>query len=188
MVITDRTLRRIFDRIADVRGEVIEIGIFRGDTFRRLADWSAETNRIAYGVDSFRGMAEPTERDGPNYPKGKLSCGGIGWFRMMMKQHGTDPAAFRLVAGWVPEVLDADELQGVQFSFALVDLDQYRPTFEALKWVWPRVQPGGVIICDDFFPGANQYASAAVHDYLAGLPNLYKLKTELIDTQLIIWR
>ena len=190
MIIKNSTLAWIMREIEDVEGDFIELGVFRGDTFRRLCSYAEKTDRRAVAVDSFRGMPEPGPRDGPNYPRGKLNCGGLPWFEGMLDANKIDPKYYVLVQGWVPQVLEEFPwISDEGFSFALVDLDQYQSTFDALKWVWPRVRPGGVIVCDDYFPGATNYASGAITDFLGTFGDgLYKLRTDLRDTQLIIWR
>jgi O-methyltransferase len=60
--------------------------------------------------------------------------------------------------GWIPEVLA--ELPEAPWSFVHVDVDLYQPTLDCLKYFFPRLVPGGVIVCDDYgspaFPGARR--------------------------------
>ena len=50
----------------------------------------------------------------------------------------------------------ADE-PSVYISFALVDVDLYKPTAAALPKIWERLSPGGVIVVDDCRPGDYKY-------------------------------
>ena len=47
-----------------------------------------------------------------------------------------------------------------EFSLIHLDVDLYEPTYESLKFFFPRLKNGGVIICDDYnfiaFPGAKK--------------------------------
>lgn len=72
--------------------------------------------------------------------------------------------------GFVPGVLD--ELEPVSYCFAHVDLDQYAPTLHVLRHVWPRLVPGGIVACHDWFPGRNELAAGAIADWMseAGVP------------------
>jgi O-methyltransferase len=184
--IDDARLSSLLQRVAHLPGDYAEIGVFKGATFTRLARHAAGAGIVAHAFDSFQGMDEPTDMDGPQYPKGKMSCGGVRWFAGMMRAHGIEPNSYKLHAGYVPACFDdvaADQL----FRFALVDLDQYAPTLAALEWVWPRMSSGGVVVCDDYFPGADRYASAAVDVFLRQPPGPYERSIiGLFGSQLVL--
>ncbi|MCH8809351.1 MAG: hypothetical protein IH993_05895, partial [Proteobacteria bacterium] len=58
--------------------------------------------------------------------------------------------------GWVPQVFSG--LPETAWSFVHLDLDMYQPTLDGLRYFYPRLNKGGVIINDDYlaplFPGA----------------------------------
>lgn len=60
--------------------------------------------------------------------------------------------------GWVPEKFYI--LKNKKFSFVHIDVDLYEPTIESLKFFYPRLIDGGVIVCDDYnskvFDGAKR--------------------------------
>lgn len=146
-----RTLREVLAQAP--RGPRIEFGVHRGATLAIIA----EHEGLTVGVDSFEGMAEPGPfdyREGRcHYPRGRLKAPiEIAAARV--------PRA-RLVRGWVPEVL-ADLPDG-PWAFAHVDLDHYEPTLATLQWLWPRMMRGGIICCDDFFPGRDWLAARAIN-------------------------
>ena len=134
-------------------GPRIEFGVFRGATLRLMLEHPGPT----YGVDSWQGMAAPSARDikdGWNpYPKGRLAA---------PPPHL--PGA-RLIQGWAPEVLDICP-QG-PFAFAHVDLDQHQPTAAVLPWLWRRMAPGGIIVCDDWFSDRDWLAAGAINAWAA---------------------
>ena len=49
------------------------------------------------------------------------------------------------------------EIKDEKFSFIHIDVDLFEPTFESLKFFYPRLKKGGIIVCDDYnftdFPG-----------------------------------
>lgn len=141
-------------------GPRIEIGVFRGHTLRLIARHHGET----IGVDSFEGMAEPTEHDFVDgvtrYPKGRLAC-------PMDRVRQEVPSAV-LIKGFVPEIL-ADVPDG-PFAFAHVDPDHYAPTVAALEWLDSRMMPGGVLVADDYFPNLDALASKAIKEFAAKRP------------------
>ena len=142
-------------------GDIAEFGVWRGHTFMPLAEQARRYGRVAHAVDSFVGMAPPTDRDGKEYPKGTLSVGGSAAFRDNVSQYGQYVEVWE---GFVPQILDG--MGGLRFAFAHVDLDQYQPTMDVLKWLWSRMVDGGVVICHDWQPGKAILASAAIEDWM----------------------
>lgn len=61
----------------------------------------------------------------------------------------------KIMPGWIPDRFP--EVKDLRFQFVHIDVDLYEPTLEALKFFWPRVVPGGMIVIDDFngdnYPG-----------------------------------
>ena len=66
--------------------------------------------------------------------------------------------------GWIPSRFK--EVEKLSFSFVHLDVDLYQPTLDSMKFFFPRLSKGGVIVCDDYgmtqFPGAKK----AVDEYL----------------------
>ena len=64
----------------------------------------------------------------------------------------------KVYKGWIPERFN--EIEEKKFSLIHLDVDLYEPTYESLKFFFPRLKNGGVIICDDYnfiaFPGAKK--------------------------------
>ena len=152
-------IKHLAAQAQNVPGDFMEIGVFRGKTFRPMADFAASLGRTIHAVDSFEGMAEPGPLDGDEYPKGKLSVGGLSEFQKLV---GPCPNAVFHV-GWVPEVLA--EIN-TTLAFVHVDLDHYLPTLVALHWAWARMSPGGILMSHDWFPGKQELASAAIQEFI----------------------
>lgn len=71
----------------------------------------------------------------------------------------------KIYKGWIPTRFA--EVERINFAFVHIDVDLYQPTLESLKFFFPRLLPGGVIVVDDYgytqFPGAKR----AVDELLA---------------------
>jgi O-methyltransferase len=185
-LISDADLSALLEKISALPGDYAEVGVYRGATFRRLARDAERRKIIAHAFDSFLGMDEPTAMDGPNYPKGRLSCGGVGNFARMMGETGISQKFYQLHAGYIPDCF-REIPATLRFKFALIDVDQYAPTLAALEWIWPRMTVGGIVVCDDYFPGAQKYASAGVDEFLRQSPGPYERKViGLFNTQLVL--
>jgi hypothetical protein len=145
-----------------VPGDLAEFGVWHGTTFMPMAELALLNGRVIHAVDSFEGLAEHGERDDGTYRKGGLSVGGSTVFRDLVRPYG---GTVQVHEGWVPDVFAGFD-DRVRFAFAHVDLDQYEPTMRALRFVWPRTSPGGVMLCHDWFPGSAVNASAALVDWM----------------------
>jgi len=143
-----------------VPGAFAEFGVWHATTFMPLAELARLDGRVIHAVDSFQGMAASTERDGEAYQAGALSVGGSQVFRKLARPYGE---TIRLHEGYVPQVLD--EMKDAQFAFVHLDLDQYRPTLESLRWLWPRMAQCGIVAVHDWFPGRHELAAGAVADW-----------------------
>jgi O-methyltransferase len=142
-------------------GAVAEFGVLYGATFLPMARVAIDHGRKAYAVDSFQGMDEPTERDGGYYGKGALSVGGPEAFASLVAPLG---GAVEIIQGFVPQVLP--RMEGERFAFVHLDLDQYAPTLDSLRWLSTRMVPGGCVVCHDWFRGKDILASGAISDWV----------------------
>ena len=70
--------------------------------------------------------------------------------------------------GWIPERFD--DVADRRFAFVHVDVDLEQPTRDSLAFFYPRLVPGGVLLCDDYgfvtCPGARR----AFDEYIADKP------------------
>jgi O-methyltransferase len=105
--------------------------------------------------DSFAGVSEPdVQVDGSYWQRGYMAC-GLDEVAVNLQTHGT-----RVVfhPGWVPEKFV--EVADNRFCFVHIDVDLYQPTKDSLEFFFPRMTPGGIIICDDYgfmtCPGARK--------------------------------
>lgn len=129
-------------------GPRLELGVYRGGALQ-LMRHAGEL----YGVDSFEGMPEPSERDvkdGWNpYPKGRLAAAA------------PRVSGATLIKGWIPQALD--KLPDRPWAFVHVDLDQYDSTLSALQWLFIRMAPRGILCCDDWFADRDWLAGGAIN-------------------------
>ena len=167
---SDATLRRFTDAVRDVRGDFVEIGVARGATFHRLVTLAREQGKRAHAFDSFQGMGKPGKHDrkaderGAHLP-GDYGVGGKEGFRKLMDAKQAPRESYDLWEGWIPEVFEAYP-QTEPFSLAIVDVDHYQPTRDAIRWVWPRVRVGGFMLLDDFAPEWLRESTVAIHEFL----------------------
>ena len=138
-------------KVANVAGDFAEIGVFRGAAFRKVAELAARQGKLAHAFDSFAGMDEPTAADGTGYPRGKFDIGGPAEFTRLMDKAGVPRDHYRMWAGYVPRCFGGVPPE-LRFSFVILDLDHYKPTVDALQWLTPRINAGGILALDDYAP------------------------------------
>jgi predicted O-methyltransferase YrrM len=84
--------------------------------------------------------------------------------------------------GWIPERFDI--VSDKTFSIVHIDVDLYQPTRDALEFFYPRLNPGGLMICDDYGSVACPGAKKAVDDFCK---RLGKVPAALTTGQAVIF-
>ena len=100
---------------------------------------------------------------GVHWSKGDLKC-GIEHVRKAL----SDFAKISFHPGWIPDRFqDVDDWK---FSFVHIDADWPEPTSESLAFFYPRIEAGGIIVCDDYGQSPSPGATHAVDHFLADKP------------------
>ncbi len=130
----------------EVSGAVAEAGVYRGD-------FAGYINRLfpsrkLYLFDSFEGFSSKSfDIENDNYDQIKKWEGykaDTSEDIVLRKLPYPDNAIFK--KGYVPETLqDINDT----FAFVNLDMDLYMPTYEALKFFWKHMSPGGYIFIHD---------------------------------------
>lgn len=152
-------LLEVARKVQHIEGDIVECGVRYGkSTFFIL---SGLPERHAEVFDSFEGLSNPSEEDGEHWKEGGLAV-GIDRFK-----NSITPFAHRVTIhkGWIPDVLA--ECQTDKIAFLHLDLDLYEPTKAALEFLFPRMVPGGVFVCDDYGSLLCPGAKKAVDEFFA---------------------
>ena len=167
-------VRRVHE--TDVPGAFVECGVWRGGStilaalaFERLGD----RERELFLYDTFAGMTEPTEVDGDEVRR--------RWEEQQQEDHnrwayasrdevarnlddaGIDSGRVHLVEGPVEETIPAAAPERI--AVLRLDTDWYESTLHELTHLYDRLQPGGVLLIDDY--GRWQGARRAVDEFFA---------------------
>lgn len=157
-------VRSIYDRLIEVRqlpGDCIEFGGFHGGLSFFLALCIRELGlaKRVFMLDSFQGLPQTDAAlDGP-FERGMMASELQAVLRLRAAL-GLD-ALVEVRAGWFEDSL-AQMPPAAQFCLAHLDADVYGSTKTALRYVLPRLAPGGAVVLDDcLFFGASGVAQAA---------------------------
>lgn len=129
----------------NIKGSVAEAGVYKGE----FAKWIniLFPDRKLYLFDSFNGFDAEQVMDEDNGQQKKWidTLKDTSVDEVMNKMKYRDNVIIK--KGYVPGILTGlDE----RFAFVSLDMDIFLPTYEALKYFWPRLSNGGYIFVHDF--------------------------------------
>jgi O-methyltransferase len=151
------------DAVQRCSGEIAECGVYKGGTAKILAELVHD--RAIYLFDTFRGMPE-TDLTRDLHQAGDFADTSVESVRAYLSEHRN----VTCVPGLVPDSLKI--VQGRTFSFVHIDLDIYSAIKSACEFFYPRVQPGGILLFDDYgFPSCPG-ARAAIDEFFADKPEV----------------
>ena len=147
---------------AQIKGCVVECGVWRGGsmlTMLKTLKNCSELKRDIYLYDTYTGMSKPSKEDG-NFAHKKfkeLQTGeeNSNWcyadlndVKTTMNLCGYPKEKIHFVKGKIEDTLP----NTIPDKIALLrlDMDWHDPTLHALTYLYPKVEPGGVIILDDY--------------------------------------
>ena len=167
----------------NIEGDLIECGVWRGGNLglMSLLSEQLDISKKVFGYDTFDGMTDPEEVDVDwqglsskeamqNSPKDEkitnIHCfASLNQVKNNLIQMGVKDNV-TLIQGKVEETLLVDENIPQKISLLRLDTDWYQSTKTELEILYPRLQPGGILIIDDY--GHHKGAQKAVDEYFKG--------------------
>ena len=162
------TIRRLFHfekflETKQLSGCIVECGVGSGDTLIFLKKLQKEKSdlRKIWAFDSFEGFPQGSVHDAkwfikvgkPDYVKYTVDY-VVNKLRLA-ELTDLEIDNIKFIKGWIPQSLN--EFDGSQsISLLNVDLDLYQPTKDALKYFWPFMIKGGIIMLDEYDFGTDK--------------------------------
>ena len=149
------TLYQLMRLLGDVPGDTAECGVYEGAGSYLIAWMNQRSNheRTHFLCDSFEGLSEPQPVDGGHWARRDLSVDEA----TVMSNMAEFPD-IELHKGWIPDCFTG--LEGNRFALVHIDVDLYQPTRDSVEFFYPRMNEGGIILCDDYgfttCPGATE--------------------------------
>lgn len=175
------TLYELFKMALDVKGSIVECGVFRGFGLMTWAHLSAvlepaNLTRRIYGFDSFEGFPQVGEKDRNDFRSpeaGGLRADAFEELSKIVGIYNQDRFLghvdkVNLVKGDVTKTIPPflAQHQHLVVSLLFMDVDLYEPTKVALEHFVPRMPKGAVIAFDELdnpiWPGETLAAVEAV--------------------------
>lgn len=165
---TDRRwmVYQLLRMVGNVSGDTAECGVFSGASSYLIClsnQADKKNNKHHYLFDSYEGLSDPKEHDGSHWSQGNLSFGMENLKSTFQK---FDEISF--MKGWIPSRFD--EVKDKQFSFVHIDVDLYDPTHDSIEFFYPRMNDGGILICDDYMCNKCPGATKAIDEFLEDKP------------------
>lgn len=151
------------ESIRRCNGDLAECGVYKGGTAKILAQ--AVPDRPLYLFDTFMGMPE-TDAARDLHKAGDFSDVTLEGVSAYLSEH---PNA-KCFAGLIPESLAP--ITDKKFAFVHIDLDIYAAIKSACEFFYPRMQPGGSMLFDDYgFPSCPG-ARLAIDEFFSDKPEV----------------
>lgn len=139
----------------NLKGDIAELGVYKGDFARELNSEFPE--RSLHLFDTFTGF---DNRD-LSIEKSKVPSPVLQNFSNtsidLVKKKMLFPDKVKFYPGRFPDTIPLDDLS---FSLVSLDTDLYQPTYEGLKYFYPRLEKGGSILVHDYnsfqYPGVKK--------------------------------
>jgi O-methyltransferase len=145
--------------LEQLEGDYLEFGVFTGSSFvfaareHKKLKFLSDLKTKFYGFDSFSGFGKVSEHDGHPFYLDNIFKVNAQKVIANIRKH-TGGLEVQIVQGYFEQTLQGKTAQslGVQRArIVFIDCDLKDPAALALNFVKPALQPGTILIMDDFF-------------------------------------
>lgn len=146
------------------KGNLAEVGVFRGGTAKLICEVKGSNN--LYLFDTFEGLPKPSEADKESkFEEGEFKETSLEEVNKYLSKYSN----FSLIKGLFPKSVPK-YLFKKKFIFVHLDVDLYESTLESLKFFYPRMESGGIIISHDY--STHNGVKQAFDEYFKNKPEL----------------
>jgi len=162
--------QRMFDRISEINGDIVECGVGKMGSFQILASLLRNDSRARniWGFDSFEGFPEPTAEDtsARRPQKGEWKSTAVEDVSKFLLILGFKTqwiaSRVKVVKGFFKDTIPNTDVPKI--ALLHLDVDLYDSYKTCLHYLFPKVVKGGVVLFDEYengsenikFPGAKK--------------------------------
>jgi SAM-dependent methyltransferase len=138
-----------------VKGDCIECGVWRGGAALYMRGfWAAHqaSDRTVWLADSFEGLPKPSlaadqdlDLSAAKFPMLAVDQETV---RELFHRYGLLDSQVKFLKGWFKDTLSSAPIE--RLSLLRLDGDLYESTWDSLSALYPKVEPGGFVIVDDY--------------------------------------
>lgn len=153
------TLKELARSLRNVEGSIAECGSYVGVSAWFIANELPKVD--FYLFDSFEGLSTPGSFDIAPAGIQQWNKGDMLATEDILKWNLQEFDSIHIMKGWIPARFV--EIKDIRFRLVHIDVDLYQPTLDSLEFFYGRVNPGGMIVMDDYgflnCPGAYKAAN-----------------------------
>jgi O-methyltransferase len=124
-----------------ILGEIAEVGVYKGGSAKLIREASEKPLHL---FDTFEGLPGTSVKDNQQkFKKGELSASLEDVKEYLQKYKDV-----YFYKGLFPAT--ASPIENKRFSLVHLDVDLYESTFECLRFFYPCMSPGGIILSHDY--------------------------------------
>lgn len=180
----------IFKKSINVKGSIIECGVFKGNSLNRLLLFRdvllGASFKKVFGFDVFGKFPSQDNIRDNRFAKKHNKIAGLGVnekkLNKNLKKKGFKN--FQLIKGVIEKTINkfVRKNDKLKISFLHLDLDVYAPTYFALDKLYKKVSKNGIILIDDY--GKIHGATKATKDFFKNNNIKYKISSTKFDKKL----
>jgi hypothetical protein len=167
----------IFKELADIKGDIVEAGVWEGLMITYMAYKFPE--RTIWACDSFEGCPydvsqikyKDTWENGATQEHKRRHVAEEEFLLENLKTHKiANPERVKILKGWFTDTLPNSPIK--EIALLRVDCDIYSSTYEVLENLYPKLAYGGFMIFDDW---GMVDATKAIMEYLSQTGDVFDL-------------
>lgn len=174
----------------NIPGDFIETGVWRGGAvmlMKAVLDSRGVTDRCVWCADSFAGLPPPNETDRAlsvtsDFSDRSFLAVSQEQVEANFKRFGLLDENVKFLKGWFSDTLPTAPID--KLAILRLDGDLYESTMDALVNLYPKLQPGGFLIIDDYASWAG--CKQAITDYRK--EHGITADLQIIDDHAAFWR
>ena len=138
----------------ELDGDMVEVGVYQGGSAKLICE--VKGDRKLFLFDTFVGLPELSDTDThfgkKHWKKNQFNDTSLEAVKDYLSLYEN----VDIIKGEFPKT--ADNIRNSKFSFVHLDVDLYRSTIECLKFFYPRLVNGGIILVHDYHSDGIQKA------------------------------
>lgn len=140
------TLKEFTKSVSDLPGAAAEAGCYVGVSAWFMAN---ELDGCDFHLfDSFEGLSEPGVEDQSPEGVSQWERGHFSGSEIAIRKNLSEFKGIQFHKGWIPERFP--DVASEKFKIVHIDVDLYEPTFESIRFFYPRMTIGGIMVFDDY--------------------------------------
>lgn len=139
---------KIIEQVKSISGDLIEVGVWKGGSGCIIGKkmQNEGIDATLHLCDTFEGVVKATNLDN-KYTGGEFSDTDPVLVKNLVEKIGINNV--NILKGTFPEETGA-KLAKRKFRLCHIDVDTYQSAKDIYKWVWPKMNRGGVVVFDDY--------------------------------------